>query len=336
MTLKLRSVGASDRGLIRSGNQDALHAGPWLVAVADGMGGMAAGDLASRIAIDAIAPLDVETPEDALVAALQGAIELATARIRQAVEEDPERQGMGTTLTALLFARTGSCLALAHVGDSRAYLLREGVLKQVTRDDTFVQMLVDQGVITAEQASSHPRRAVVTQALQGDQVSPSYATMVPRAGDRWLLCSDGLSNVVRADTLAEVLAAIRTGRPAPAADRPGAAGRRPGQHHRRGRRRGRGVGRRSAPARRGAPGRLAGRRVLRPRVPGVAAAQLGAHLRVAGAPERRQVGGDRHRPPGGGEQVQQHRHPAVGERGASRQPKASWSFTASTGAAGSA
>ncbi|RQW99996.1 PP2C family protein-serine/threonine phosphatase [Micromonospora inaquosa] len=205
MTLKLRSVGTSDRGLIRSGNQDALHAGTWLVAVADGMGGMAAGDLASALTIDAVAPLDVETPEDALVAALEGGIALATSRIRQAVAEDPERQGMGTTLTALLFARTGSCLALAHVGDSRAYLFREGVLKQVTRDDTFVQMLVDQGVITAEQASSHPRRAVVTQALQGEEVSPSYATMVPRDGDRWLLCSDGLSNVVRPDTLTEVL-----------------------------------------------------------------------------------------------------------------------------------
>ncbi|MGC5307237.1 PP2C family protein-serine/threonine phosphatase [Micromonospora zamorensis] len=205
MTLKLRSVGTSDRGLIRSGNQDALHAGTWLVAVADGMGGMAAGDLASALTIDAVAPLDVETPEDALVAALEGGIALATSRIRQAVAEDSDRQGMGTTLTALLFARTGSCLALAHVGDSRAYLFREGVLKQVTRDDTFVQMLVDQGVITADQASSHPRRAVVTQALQGDEVSPSYATMVPRAGDRWLLCSDGLSNVVRPDTLTEVL-----------------------------------------------------------------------------------------------------------------------------------
>ncbi|MBQ1017184.1 serine/threonine-protein phosphatase [Micromonospora sp. D93] len=205
MTLKLRSVGTSDRGLIRSGNQDALHAGTWLVAVADGMGGMAAGDLASALTIDAVTPLDVETPEDALVAALEGGIALATSRIRQAVAEDPERQGMGTTLTALLFARTGSCLALAHVGDSRAYLFREGVLKQITRDDTFVQMLVDQGVITADQASSHPRRAVVTQALQGDEVSPSYATMVPRAGDRWLLCSDGLSNVVRPDTLTEVL-----------------------------------------------------------------------------------------------------------------------------------
>ncbi|MFJ6197754.1 PP2C family protein-serine/threonine phosphatase [Micromonospora sp. NPDC092111] len=205
MTLKLRSVGTSDRGLIRSGNQDALHSGAWLVAVADGMGGMAAGDLASRIAIDAVAPLDLETPEDALVAALQSGIELATTRIHQAVEEDPERQGMGTTLTALLFARTGSCLALAHVGDSRAYLFRDGTLKQVTRDDTFVQMLVDQGVISPDEASSHPRRAVVTQALQGEEVSPSYATMVPRDGDRWLLCSDGLSNVVRPDTLAEVL-----------------------------------------------------------------------------------------------------------------------------------
>ncbi|TDC34888.1 protein phosphatase 2C domain-containing protein [Micromonospora sp. KC213] len=206
MTLKLRSVGTSDRGLIRSGNQDALHTGAWLVAVADGMGGMAAGDLASRIAIDAIAPLDVETPEDALVAALQSGIELATERIRQAVAENRDRQGMGTTLTALLFARTGSCLALAHVGDSRAYLFREGTLKQITRDDTFVQMLVDQGLISPEEAASHPRRAVVTQALQGEEVSPAYATMVPWAGDRWLLCSDGLSNVVRPDTLAEVLA----------------------------------------------------------------------------------------------------------------------------------
>ncbi|MBQ1024198.1 PP2C family serine/threonine-protein phosphatase [Micromonospora sp. C95] len=209
MTLKLRSAGTSDRGLIRSGNQDALHCGTWLVAVADGMGGMAAGDLASAIAIGAIGPLDVETPEDVLVAALQNGIKLATERIRQAVAEDPQRQGMGTTLTALLFARTGSCLALAHVGDSRAYLFRDGVLKQITRDDTFVQMLVDQGLITPDQAGSHPRRAVVTQALQGDEVSPTYATMVPRAGDRWLLCSDGLSNVVRADTLAEVLAGQR-------------------------------------------------------------------------------------------------------------------------------
>ncbi|MEE6311702.1 protein phosphatase 2C domain-containing protein [Plantactinospora veratri] len=205
MSLKLRSVAVSDRGLIRGANQDSVHAGPWLLAVADGMGGMAAGDLASTIAIDAIRPLDVATPEEGLVAALQGAVDTASAGIRAAVAEDPERQGMGTTLTALLLARTGACLALAHVGDSRAYLLRGGTMTQLTRDDTFVQMLIDEGVISPEEAHSHPRRAVVTRALQGEPVTPTYTTVVPQTGDRWLLCSDGLSNVVRPDSLAEAL-----------------------------------------------------------------------------------------------------------------------------------
>ncbi|MFY1693591.1 PP2C family protein-serine/threonine phosphatase [Plantactinospora sp. WMMB782] len=205
MSLKLRSVAVSDRGLIRGANQDSMHAGPWLLAVADGMGGMAAGDLASCITIDAIRPLDVETPEEGLVAALQGAVDTASAGIRQAITEDPERQGMGTTLTALLLARTGSCLALAHVGDSRAYLLRGGMMTQLTRDDTFVQMLVDEGVISPDEAHSHPRRAVVTRALQGEPVTPTYTTVVPQTGDRWMLCSDGLSNVVRPESLAEAL-----------------------------------------------------------------------------------------------------------------------------------
>lgn len=205
MTLKLRSVALSDRGLIRSGNQDAAYAGSWLVAVADGMGGMAAGDLASTIAIQTIAPLDAETPDHSLVGVLREAIDVAGAGIRAAVAEDPRRQGMGTTLTALLFSGTGGGLGLAHVGDSRAYLLRDGVLKQVTRDDTLVQMLVDEGMITPEEASSHPRRSVVTQALQGEAITPTFLTMAPVAGDRWLLCSDGLSNVVRQDTLADAL-----------------------------------------------------------------------------------------------------------------------------------
>jgi serine/threonine protein phosphatase PrpC len=209
MTLKLRSAAVSHRGLIRSGNQDSVYTGQWLVAVADGMGGMAAGDIASAIAIEAIRPVDTATPDDALVGAFDGAIDAAGARIRAAVAEDPSRDGMGTTLTALLLSATGSCLALAHVGDSRAYLLRDGLLEQVTKDDTFVQLLVDEGVITAEQASSHPRRAVVTKAVQGDDVEPTYLTLVPRSGDRWLLCSDGLSNVVRDESLAEVLTAHR-------------------------------------------------------------------------------------------------------------------------------
>ncbi|RKR91439.1 protein phosphatase [Micromonospora pisi] len=205
MTLKLRAAAVTDRGLIRSGNQDSVHTGSWLVAVADGMGGMAAGDLASRIAIETIAPLDQPTPDEDLVAVLRDALAEASARIRAAVEAEPTRQGMGTTLTALLFSAAGTGLALAHIGDSRAYLLRDGMFTQVTRDDTFVQLLVDQGVIDAEQARSHPRRAVVTQALQGEPANPAYATATPVAGDRWLLCSDGLSNVVRSDSLAEAL-----------------------------------------------------------------------------------------------------------------------------------
>ena len=205
MTLKLRSAAVSDTGLIRRANQDSVHAGPWLMAVADGMGGMAAGDLASTIAIQAMAPLDVETPDDRLIDALRGAVEVASEGIRAAVAEDLTRDGMGTTLTALLFSRTGTSLALAHVGDSRAYLLRDGALEQMTKDDTFVQKLVDEGVITAEEATSHPRRAVITQALQGDPVAPAFATLEPRDGDRWLLCSDGLSNVVRESTIADAL-----------------------------------------------------------------------------------------------------------------------------------
>jgi serine/threonine protein phosphatase PrpC len=206
MSLKLRSAAVSHLGLIRSGNQDSVYAGQWLIAVADGMGGMAAGDLASAFTIEALTPVDRPTADDDLVRSLGAAIGVAGARIRAAVAEDPSRDGMGTTLTAILLSRAGSCLALAHIGDSRAYLLRDGLLEQVTKDDTFVQLLVDEGVITAEQASSHPRRAVVTKAVQGDDVEPSYLTVVPRAGDRWLLCSDGLSNVVRDESLAEILA----------------------------------------------------------------------------------------------------------------------------------
>lgn len=203
MTLKLRYAAVSDTGLIRSANQDSVHAGPRLLAVADGMGGMAAGDLASRIVIDSVAPLDREIPDDGLIDALREALATANSRIREAVAEDPTRDGMGTTLTAILF--TGTAMALGHVGDSRAYLLRDGKLQQMTRDDTFVQMLVDEGVITPEQASNHPRRAVVTQALQGGDANPAYTFLRPVAGDRWLLCSDGLSNVVSAETIQETL-----------------------------------------------------------------------------------------------------------------------------------
>jgi PPM family protein phosphatase len=106
---------------------------------------------------------------------------------------------MGTTLTAVIFS--GDRAALAHVGDSRAYLLRDGRLNQLTKDDTYVQMLVDQGLLRPEEAGSHPRRAVVTQALQGEPVTPSYVIVEPEPGDRWLLCSDGLTSVVPTEVI---------------------------------------------------------------------------------------------------------------------------------------
>lgn len=203
MTLHLRWAARTDRGLVRSVNQDCLYAGPRLLAVADGMGGMAAGDVASRLVVEALAPLDVQVDDDHQMEALHKALETANGRIAEVVTGDPTLQGMGTTLTVVHF--NGSQAALAHVGDSRAYLLRDGVLNQLTRDDTYVQMLVDQGVIQPEEASSHPRRAVVTQALQGEPVTPAYLVVPPQAGDRWLLCSDGLTTVVSADSIADTM-----------------------------------------------------------------------------------------------------------------------------------
>ena len=113
---------------------------------------------------------------------------------------------MGTTLTALLLARTGGCLALAHVGDSRAYLLRGGTMTQLTRDDTYVQGLVDNGVISAEEARRHPQRSLVTQAINGSEIAPTYALVTPLLGDRFLLCSDGLSDYVDDQKIADALA----------------------------------------------------------------------------------------------------------------------------------
>jgi serine/threonine protein phosphatase PrpC len=207
MTLHLRWAAVTDRGHVRSSNQDCLYAGAHLLAVADGMGGMAAGDVASAITIEAMKPLDAVIDNDHQMEALHQALETANGRIADTVTGDPTLQGMGTTLTAMLFS--GTRAALAHVGDSRAYLLRDGRLNQLTKDDTYVQMLVDQGLIRPEEAGSHPRRAVVTQALQGEPVSPSYVVVEPEPGDRWLLCSDGLTTVVSFESIEAALLAQR-------------------------------------------------------------------------------------------------------------------------------
>ncbi|MCM0676952.1 protein phosphatase 2C domain-containing protein [Micromonospora phytophila] len=203
MTLTLRYAAHSDRGLIRDGNQDSVYAGPRLLAVADGMGGMAAGDVASNIVIGAMAPLDEDVPGDALVDALRSAVGTANQQLRDTVDANPQLEGMGTTLTATLFS--GSKLGMVHIGDSRAYLLRNGEFAQITKDDTYVQMLVDEGRISAEEASSHPQRSLLTRALDGRDIDPEYSVRQVLPGDRYLICSDGLSGVVSADTIGETM-----------------------------------------------------------------------------------------------------------------------------------
>ena len=121
----------------------------------------------------------------------------------EAIEADPRLDGMGTTLTAML--ADGDRLDLVHVGDSRAYAWRDGMLHQLTRDDTYVQGLVDKGVISKEEARAHPQRALVTQAVHGSGVNPTFAVVTPRPGDRFLLCSDGLSDYVDDEAIARAL-----------------------------------------------------------------------------------------------------------------------------------
>ncbi|WP_163512718.1 PP2C family protein-serine/threonine phosphatase [Fodinicola acaciae] len=204
MSLTLRYAAKSDRGLIREGNEDSVYAGPRLLAVADGMGGMVAGEVASNIVVAALAPLDEDAPGSDLVDALKGAVAEANEQLRHAVEDNSALEGMGTTLTAMLFS--GNRLALVHVGDSRAYVFREGELNQITRDDTYVQMLVDEGRITAEEAGSHPQRSLLTRALDGRDVDPDFSVREAVPGDRYLLCSDGLTVVVSEDTISETMA----------------------------------------------------------------------------------------------------------------------------------
>jgi PPM family protein phosphatase len=203
MTLTLRFAARSDRGLIREGNQDSVYAGPRLLAVADGMGGMAAGDVASNLAIAAMAPLDEDVPGDSLVDSLRAAVELANQNLRDAVDANPALEGMGTTLTGMLFS--GTKFGMVHVGDSRAYLLRGNDFVQVTKDDTYVQMLIDEGRITEEEASVHPQRSLLVRALQGSDVDPQYSVRPAVVGDRYLICSDGLSGPVSDESIAATL-----------------------------------------------------------------------------------------------------------------------------------
>ena len=201
-----KSTAVSHVGKIRQNNQDSGYAGAQLFVVADGMGGHAGGDVASAIALKRVMEADRQyvSAADAEFA-LQSALSAANTMLAETVFEHPELTGMGTTVSAIL--RSGSQVAIAHIGDSRIYLLRDGTLKQITADHTFVQRLVDSGRITPEEAAVHPRRSVLMRVLGDVDAAPEIDTTVfdVLPGDRWLLCSDGLSSYVSDDKIAHAL-----------------------------------------------------------------------------------------------------------------------------------
>ena len=195
-------------GFNRTQNQDSAYASPQLMAIADGMGGHAGGDVASSLAIEAVVSSVARCETANSTGDLVEMARVASVSIREAVRNDTQLSGMGTTLTTVLC--TGSTIALAHIGDSRAYRLRGSTLSLVTHDDTYVQSLVDTGEITVEEAWEHPMRSVVTNVLTGQDVGPDDAqqdTFDSKLADRWLLCSDGLSGFVPEEALQGCLAA---------------------------------------------------------------------------------------------------------------------------------
>jgi protein phosphatase len=208
----LRAAAASDKGPHRPANQDAAFTAPWAAAVADGVGGGPGGDIASALFVHR------------LVAGLRGAVDapqlatllrIANWDLRARVERDPSLDGMATTFTGLFASPTGAIL-LAHTGDSRAYLLRGGAMSRETRDDSFVQLLIDSGIVKPADAAFHPHRNVITASLRGaDNDRIALSEQQPRPGDRWLLCSDGVTDYLPESAIVDTLA---QGGPQTAAD----------------------------------------------------------------------------------------------------------------------
>jgi protein phosphatase len=198
--------GRSDIGRVRSGNEDALLIGGNVFAVADGMGGHRGGEVASAAALDPLRALDGRAfpSSDAAMLALTEAVAAANSTVSQRSHDDSELAGMGTTLTGVLVE--GRDALLVHVGDSRAYLLRDGKFLQLTEDHTLVQALIDQGRITRDDVATHPHRSVITRAIGvADDVEIDSQRLTLHDGDRLVLCSDGLSGVVDDATIADVL-----------------------------------------------------------------------------------------------------------------------------------
>ncbi len=204
MPLVVRAVARSHVGLVRAGNEDSGYAGRSLFVIADGMGGHAAGEVASRTVVAALLGLDGADLGADMSVTLRRAVNEANDRLRLAVEARPDLDGMGTTLTALVW--DGTQLGLVNVGDSRAYLLRGNHLTRLSHDQSLVQTLVDEGHITEAEARTHPQRAVILQALDGRaDLDPDISMLDPREGDRYLIGSDGLTDYVAEAAVEEAL-----------------------------------------------------------------------------------------------------------------------------------
>ncbi|NUT36131.1 MAG: serine/threonine-protein phosphatase [Hamadaea sp.] len=208
MSLTLRSALVSDLGLIRMNNEDSAHAGSRLLVIADGVGGAPAGEDASAIVTRELTELETAelTPDPGT--ALLDRLMAANRKIYEATVEDPEKEGMGTTMTAVLLSADADDAAevtIAHVGDSRAYLLRDGELRRLTRDDTYVQSLIDRGVLSEDDARHHPQKSLITQSVQGLDFTAARSTLTIQPGDRFLLCSDGLSDIVTDHSIARAM-----------------------------------------------------------------------------------------------------------------------------------
>src|SRR5882757_362107 len=205
--LGLRYAIGSDTGIVRRVNEDSVFASPRLLVVADGMGGHAHGEVASAVTVGVLAELDRHLRTGAIdpLPVLATTVARVLRRLTDLAADDDELAGMGSTLTALLW--DGATFGIAHVGDSRGYLMRDDTLSQLTRDHTLVQSLVDDGQISAAQAETHPRRSTLMRALQaGGAAEPDLSVHHAAPGDRYLLCSDGVTCVVGPDLLHNALA----------------------------------------------------------------------------------------------------------------------------------
>lgn len=205
MSLHLRYLAHSEIGLVRKNNQDSGYVSPNMLIIADGMGGAAAGDLASALTVSVIQKIDKKIEGEEMLSALAAAVDQANEKIADLVAHDPPLDGMGTTMSGAMF--DGEQLGVVHVGDSRAYLYREDELRRLTHDHSWVQSLVDEGKISEEEAAYHPHRSLIMKVLNGQPDLDPDTSLVPVSeGDRLLFCSDGLCGFVDDSVIAETLA----------------------------------------------------------------------------------------------------------------------------------